>query len=132
MAAPLHIIQRTIGAVTVLELSGHLVIDEGDRLLKTQVTALTSAGRRHVLIDLRNVTYIDSGGIGALVSMYVHVLQRGGSLKLLAPSVRVAKVLRITYLVSVFEVFESLDEAIRSFEEPTAAAAGAAPRERPA
>jgi anti-sigma B factor antagonist len=90
----------------ILELRGRLVADDADQVFKDQIAALVVAGWRHVLVDLKDVTYMDSGGIGALVTMYRHVLRRGGQLKLLCPSGRVCKLLEITHLLSVFEVFE--------------------------
>jgi anti-sigma B factor antagonist len=106
----------------ILELSGHLIADEADQLFKEQIAALVVAGWRQVLVDLKDVTYMDSGGVGALVTMYRHVLRRGGQLKLLCPSGRVCKVLEITHLLQVFEVFELEEPAIQSFTRPAIAA----------
>jgi anti-sigma B factor antagonist len=119
MAAALELVERRIGPVTVLELSGRLITDGGDRRFSEQVAVLVSAGHVNVLVDLRDVTYIDSGGIGALVAMYLHVFKRGGRLKLLAPSERVYHVLEITGLLAVFEVFANESEAVRSFAMPS-------------
>lgn len=115
MSAPLCIAQRTIGGVVLLELDGRLVADEGDRLLRECVTGLVTSGTRALLIDLHGVTYVDSGGIGALVAMYIHVMRRGGGLKLLRPSPCATRVLHITHLASVFEVFDDEALAIGSF-----------------
>jgi anti-sigma B factor antagonist len=110
-----------VGDVTVLELSGHLVFEEGVRVFQDQVTALVSAGRRWLVIDLKNVTYVDSGGVGGLVAMFLHVEKRGGKLKLLCPSERACRVLKITHLMSVFEVFKTEEQAIASFDLPVGA-----------
>lgn len=118
MAAPLNITRHSTAGVVVLELSGHLVADEGDRMFKEQVTALVSEGWKYVLLDLRAVTYMDSGGAGALAAAYLHVMRREGRLKLLRPSDRVGRVLQVTHLLSVFEVFEDEEQAIRSFDVP--------------
>jgi anti-sigma B factor antagonist len=118
MPTPLRITRRTTGRVTILELSGRLVFDEGDRELKEHVTSLVAGGNDHLLIDLHNVTGIDSGGVGALVAMYLHVTRRGGQFKLLCPSQRSSEVLRITHLFSVFEVFDREAEAVQSFPAP--------------
>jgi anti-sigma B factor antagonist len=118
MAAPLTIDQHPVGGVMVIELSGHLAADEGDRAFKDDVAALVSAGWRRVLIDLRGVTHMDSGGAGVLVAVYLHVVRRGGQLKLLCPTDRVCRVLQITHLMSVFEVFADEESALRSFERP--------------
>jgi anti-sigma B factor antagonist len=119
MAAALVLVERRIGPVTVIELAGRLIVDEGDRRFSEQIAVLVSAGNLNLLVDLRNVTYIDSGGVGALVAMYLHVFKRGGRLKLLRPTERVRRVLEITGLLSVFEVFEEQDEGVRSFAMPS-------------
>jgi anti-anti-sigma factor len=116
MSAPLQIIQRAAGAVAILELVGPFIVDEGDLLLKDQVAALVSGGSRHVLLDLGHVTAMDSGGAGALAATLLHVARRGGSLKLLSPSERVLRVLQVTHLLPVFDVFDAESEALASFE----------------
>jgi anti-sigma B factor antagonist len=118
MSAPLRITRRAVDRVTVLELSGRLVFDEGDRALKEQVTSLVAAGNTNMLIDLHDVVSIDSGGVGALVGMYLHVTRRGGQFKLLCPSPRSCEVLRITHLATVFDVFDNEEAALRSFSAP--------------
>ena len=119
MTAPLKIAERRAGPVAVLEMSGHLVADEGACRCLQQVSLLVTAGWLNVLVDLRNVTYIDSGGLGALVASYVHVSRRGGRLKVLHPSARATKVLGISGLSEVFEIFETEEEAIQSFAPPS-------------
>ncbi|OFW07400.1 MAG: hypothetical protein A3H96_05355 [Acidobacteria bacterium RIFCSPLOWO2_02_FULL_67_36] len=123
MSAPLLIRLRSAGDVTILELSGHLVFDEGDRAFREQVTSLVSAGRNRLIVDLKNVSYMDSGGVGGLVAMFLHVVKRGGRLKLLCPSERACRVLTMTQLMSVFEVFPTEEQAIASFGLPAATAA---------
>jgi anti-sigma B factor antagonist len=115
MSAPLSISQRRVGDVTVLELSGHLVFDAGERDFREEVLSLVRTGRTRILVDLRNVTYIDSGGVGGLVAMFLHVFNRGGVMKLICPSQRARRVLKITRLLSVFEVFQTEAEGIASF-----------------
>lgn len=120
MSEALAIFERRIGPVTLLEVSGQLVADTGDRLFMDRVTTLVASGCLNVLVDLRNVTYIDSAGVGALVAMYLHVTRRGGRFKLLCPSSRACRVLQITYLTHVFEVFDREDEALATFAAPPA------------
>jgi anti-sigma B factor antagonist len=115
MSVPLFISQRDVGDVTILELSGHLVFDAGEREFREHVLSLVKAGRARILVDLRKVTYIDSGGIGGLVGMFLHVHKRGGDLKLICPSDRARRVLKITKLLSVFEVFPTDSQGIASF-----------------
>jgi anti-sigma B factor antagonist len=115
MEAALGIQERQHDAVTVLELRGRLVAFESDEFFRDRVTTLVRTGRRDLLLDMSRVTYIDSGGVGALVGTLLHVLRRGGRLKLLAPSARVTRVLAITGLHAVFETFDREEEAVTSF-----------------
>jgi anti-sigma B factor antagonist len=115
MGAAFDIQERRRGAVTVLALSGRLVAFESDEVFKDRVVTLVRAGQRDVLIDMSRVTYIDSGGVGVLVGTLLHVLRRGGRLKLLSPSDRVARVLGITGLQAVFETFDREEDAVASF-----------------
>lgn len=114
MSVPLRITERSTNGVVVLQLEGHLVFDEGDRKLRERVTSLVDAGARLLLIDLHAVSYIDSGGIGGLVQMYVNVSRRGGRLTLLCPSSCANRVLQITHLSTVFEIFDNEEQAVRS------------------
>jgi anti-sigma B factor antagonist len=114
MSVPLQLAERSAGDVVILELHGHLVFDEGDRALREYVRKLAAEGRRSILIDLGDVSYIDSGGVGTLVQLYTELTNLGGQLKLLHPSPHSERVLEITRLVSVFEIFEDEEEALRS------------------
>ncbi len=114
MSVPLRIVNRQVGDVVVLQLHGHLVADESDRALREHVHALALEGRTAVLLDLEDVSYIDSGGIGGLVQLYNELTARGGHLKLVHPSRCSTRVLQITHLSSVFEIYETEDEALRS------------------
>nr|MBA2257475.1 STAS domain-containing protein [Acidobacteriota bacterium] len=103
MDSPLRITQRTAApGVTVLDVAGRLVFSGGEEsLLRNEVAARVGAGDRKLLVDLSNVTYIDSGGVGSLVTAYLHTVRRGGQLKLVCPNERVCRVLTITHLSSV-------------------------------
>ena len=115
MARPLRIIERSVADVTVLELDGRLVLDEGDIPLRDCVNRLVEQGRVKIVLDMRNVTRLDSAGIGMLVSKYLTAQKKGGSVKLLHLTIRGDRLMDITKLSTVFEIFESEDEAIRSF-----------------
>ncbi len=115
MSAPLDITEHTVGSVTVIAVTGRLVIDEGERVLRERVAALILDGRINILLDLSNVRYIDSSGVGTLASLLIHVAGRDGKLKLLSPSPRVDQVLRVTHLTSAFEIFDDEAAAIGSF-----------------
>jgi anti-anti-sigma factor len=112
----MHIPECRVGDVTVLALHGPLVLEDGDTPLQDCVDRLVAEGRVKIVLDMRYVTRLDSFGIGLLVSKYMSAHNRGGQLKLLHVTPRAAQLLRITKLSSVFEIFESEDEAIRSFE----------------
>lgn len=115
MSTALVIDERRDGTVTVLALRGWLVAYKGDEALKDRVADLVRGGQSHILIDLSGVEYIDSGGVGVLVSTLLHVTRRGGQLKLLSPSERVARVLEITGLHEVFAIFAREGDALASF-----------------
>lgn len=114
MLAPLRITERPVGDTLLLELTGHLVFDEGDRVLRDRIHELAAAGIRRILLDLHEVTYVDSGGIGALVEMYLHVTRLGGRLAVLRASACARRVLSITHLTSAIEMFEDEETAIRA------------------
>jgi anti-sigma B factor antagonist len=114
MSVPLHIAERTAGHVVLLELRGRLVVDEGGSVLRDHVRSLVGRGQTAILIDLGEVSYIDSGGIGVLIQMYKEVTKLGGQFKLLHPSGRSAHVLEITLLTTVFEIFADEETALRS------------------
>ena len=107
--------ERRIGAVTVLTLAGRLVLDEGDVPLRERVDALIAEGRTELVLNVHDITYMDSSGIGALVEQYVGLRRLGGHLKLVCPAERCRRVLAITHLLTVFELYESEDDAVRSF-----------------
>ena len=122
MTEPIRIIERNAGDVTILELQGRLVLDEGDVPFRKYVNRLVQDGRIKIIVDMRKVTRIDSVGIGILVAKYVTTYLRGGRLKLLNLTARGETLMDITRLYTVFEIFESEDEAIRSFEHDRASA----------
>ena len=115
MPALIGITERRVAGVTIIELEGRLVLDEGDLELRDWVNRLVEEGRVQIVLDMRDVTRLDSAGIGMLVSKYLTAQRKGGSVKLLHMTIRGGHVLDITKLSEVFEIFESEDEAIRSF-----------------
>jgi anti-sigma B factor antagonist len=110
--AALQITERTAGRVTILSLVGSLTYDEGTRMLRQVVTGAVAAGARAFLLDLEQITYLDSGGVGLLVAMFRHVTRRGGQLKLLRPSPPARRVLGITHLTGVFDIFDDEADAL--------------------
>lgn len=111
----LEIAVREAGRVTVLSLTGRLSVDE-EPLLKRAITTQLEAGRVLLVLNLAAVSLIDSAGLGALVAACVKMRRRHGDLKLVRVTRRNDHALRITRLDTVFESFESEDEAVGSFE----------------
>ena len=107
--------ERNVGPVTILALSGRLVLDDGDALLRQRVDDLVGRGRLKIIADLTALDYVDSAGIGVLIGKYLSVRRKGGDLKLLRLSSRTHHALEITHLLTVFETFEAEADAVRSF-----------------
>jgi len=108
--------ERVIGRVTVLDVAGRLTIDQAAQRLKDKINSLIAQQRTEVVLNLKNVPYIDSGGLGQLVASYGSIMKAGGALKLLNVGSRNHDLLSITRLVTLFETFDSEAEAVRSFE----------------
>ena len=108
----LEITQRGVGSVTIFTLSGSLVYGDGTQMLRQVMTRAVTAGARACLLDLEQITYLDSGGVGSLVAMFRHVTRQGGQLKLLRPSACVRRVLGITRLTGVFDIFDDEPDAL--------------------
>ena len=117
----MEIIERTVDAITILDLTGRLTIDEGAQLLKDKSESLVFQGRNRVIVNLAGVPYIDSGGLGQLVACYTTIAKTGGRLKLLNVGTRNHDLLSITKLVSVFDTFDTELEAIESYAATTPA-----------
>jgi anti-sigma B factor antagonist len=112
----LHATHRDAGKVTVVELSGRITLGEDSALLRKTIRGLLDDQRRMILLNLADVDYIDSAGIGELVSGFTSVKNRNGNLKLLQLTKRVRDLLQITKLYTVFDVFSDESTALRSFE----------------
>ena len=121
MPAPLRIAERSVGDTLLLKLTGHLVFDEGDRILRDRIHEAADAGSRRILLDLHDVTYVDSGGIGAVVELYLYLARMGGRLALMCPGPCAQRVLQITHLISALDVFDDEASAIRGIHAPTPA-----------
>jgi anti-sigma B factor antagonist len=107
--------ERAAGDVTVLDLKGKMTLGEGDELLRDKINSLLQQGRRKVLLNLEEVPYIDSAGLGEIVRTYTTISRQGGSLKLLNLTKRITDLLSITKLLTVFETYDSEADAVRSF-----------------
>ena len=103
---------RQVGDVTIVDLSGRITLGEGSVVLRETVQDLISKSKNKILLNLGDVTYIDSSGIGELVSAFTSVRNKGGQLKLLNPSACARRVLGITKLTSVFDIFDDEPDAL--------------------
>jgi anti-sigma B factor antagonist len=101
--------------VTILDLKGKITIGVGDVALRDSIHQALDAGATKILVNLQDVSTIDSSGVGELVSAYTTATNRGGKLKLMNLPPKVADILQITQLITVFDVFDDEDEALRSF-----------------
>ncbi len=113
--AHLTINERTAGNVTILELDGKITIGDGSVQLREAVRKLLEQGHKNLLIDLGKVDYVDSSGIGELVSCYTTTKNQGGQLKLLNLTKKIQDLLSITKLLTVFETFEGESDALASY-----------------
>ncbi|MDX1983353.1 MAG: STAS domain-containing protein [Bryobacteraceae bacterium] len=106
---------RQVGDVTVIDAAGRITLGEGSSSLRDTIRATVDGGHKTVLLNLGEVNYIDSSGIGELVSAFTTVTNAGGQLKLLNLSKRVQDLLQITKLYTVFECHDDEAVAVRSF-----------------
>ena len=112
----LAIASRELDGVTVLDLSGRITLGEGSVQLRDAIRDLIAKGQRSILLDLGEVSYIDSSGLGELVSAYTTAKNQGATLKLLKLTKKVHDLLQLTKLYTVFEIFDDEASAIASFK----------------
>ena len=108
---------RRVDGVTIMDLSGRITLGEGSVMLRDQIRELLGKGEKKILLNLGDVTYIDSSGIGELVSAFTTVRNQGGELKLLNLTKKVHDLLQITKLYTVFDVKDDEAAAISSFKK---------------
>jgi anti-sigma B factor antagonist len=108
--------RRQIGDVTIVDFSGKITLGEGSATLRKTIRELTEGGEKKILLSLSDVDYIDSSGIGEMVSAYTTVRNAGGELKLLHLTKRVHDILQITRLFTVFDVQTDEAVAVRAFK----------------
>lgn len=106
---------RQVGDVTVVDAVGRITLGDGASAFRDTVRDLAAGGNKKLLLNLAEVSYIDSSGIGEMVSGFTTVTNQGGQVKLLSLTKRVKDLLQITKLYTVFEVFEDEATAVRSF-----------------
>jgi anti-sigma B factor antagonist len=107
---------RQVNGVTVVDMSGRITLGEGSVVLRDTIRDLLSKGQKKILLNLGNVTYIDSSGIGELVSAFTSVRNQGGELKLLNLTKKVHDLLQITKLYTVFDIKDDETAAVGAFK----------------
>jgi anti-sigma B factor antagonist len=113
--ADINISERQAGDVTILDLEGKVTIGEGSVALRSAIRRLLGEGKNKILLNLGKVGYIDSSGIGELVSSFTAVNKEGGTLKLLNLTQKIQDLLAITKLLTVFDVYDEEPLALASY-----------------
>lgn len=111
----MNIKSRTVNDVTIVDVSGKITLGEGTAALRNEVRNLLKDGHKKILLNLGDVSYVDSSGIGELVSAYTTTSNQGGSLKLLNLTKKLQELLGITKLLTVFEVHDDEQKAVASY-----------------
>jgi anti-sigma B factor antagonist len=113
---------RTVGNVSILDITGRITLGEGASAVRNAIRAMMMEGHKKIILNLAETTHIDSSGLGVLVSAFASLTNQGGQLKLLNVMTRVKDLLLITKLFTVFEVFDNEAAAVQSFaKQPEAA-----------
>ena len=112
----LTIASRELDGVTILDLNGRITLGEGSVQIRDAIRDLIGKGQKRILVDLGEVNYIDSSGLGELVSAYTTVKNQGASLKLLKLTRKVHDLLQLTKLYTVFDIYDDEASAIASFK----------------
>ena len=105
------------GSVVVIEPKGNITIGEGDVLLREEITRLLGEDKKQLVLDLGGISYMDSAGVGELVSVYTSVKNRGGELKLSCLTKKIKDLLQITQLMTIFDTYETTQEAVSAFKQ---------------
>jgi anti-sigma B factor antagonist len=113
--------ERVVGSIIVLDLSGKLVLGDGDTLLKDKIHSLVFQGRKQILLNMGGVSYMDSSGLGALVASSLTAKNNGGQITLVALTKRLQDLLAIAKLLTIFDSYDTEAEAISSFPAQTPA-----------
>jgi anti-sigma B factor antagonist len=111
----MQISERVVGEIAILDLKGKITLGAGNELLRDKINSLVLQNRKRILLNVGDVSYIDSAGLGEIVRTYTTVCRQGGQLKLVNLTKRITDLLMITKLLTVFETFETEQEALKSF-----------------
>jgi len=109
--------ERAVDGVTILDLQGKMLIGEGDELLREKINQLVENGTERIVLNLAEVPYVDSAGLGEIVRCYTTVSRKNGKLKLLHLTKRIHDLLSITKLLTVFETYDTEEDAVKSFKK---------------
>ena len=112
----MQIEERVVNDVMILDLKGKITLGDGDEALKDKINSLVLQNKKRILLNLADVPYIDSAGLGEVVRTYTTVSRQGGQLKLVNLTKRITDLLSITKLLTVFETFESEADALKTFK----------------
>jgi len=112
----MQIIGKEVQGITILEIHGKILMGEGDIAIKKKIDELLAKDVKNVILDLANVPYIDSSGLGELIRCYTTMRKASGVLKLANVTERIVDLLTITKLITVFEYYKNVDDAIASFK----------------
>jgi anti-sigma B factor antagonist len=115
---------RDVDGVAIVDVSGRITLGEGSSVVRDALRDLVTKGRKQILLNLDDVSYIDSSGVGELIAGYTTITNHGGTLKLVGLTRRVKDLLQITKLYTVFDIHEDEAHAVRSFGAAGAAQAG--------
>ncbi len=111
----MNIVERRVGDITIIDLQGNIMFEDGDLELRGAVTRVLDAGRKKVILNMAEVPYMDSAGLSELVRTFVAINKRGGRMALLDLTRKVNDLLTIAKLLTVFETFDSEAEAVKGF-----------------
>ncbi len=111
----LQIVENENDGITVLQLTGRVTLGQESKQWRTKIKELLAAGKNRLILDLANVTYIDSAGLGTLVAGYTSAQSQGASIKLANLTKKFNEQLHITKLVTIFDVYDSVGDAVKSF-----------------
>jgi anti-sigma B factor antagonist len=113
---PLYIVEKLVGRVILLDLRGRIILGRETETFRRKIRQLIDAGYRRLILDLGEITYIDSVGLSILVASFASVRKQGGDLKLLRLPQDVHQLLQITRLVTVFDIHNNLESALQAFD----------------
>ena len=111
----LQIVEKQIGGVTVLDFVGRITLGDESNQVRTKIKEMLGKGKSQIVLDLAEVSYIDSAGLGMLVAGYTSAQNQGATLKLANLTKRFRELLNITKLVTIFDTYDSVDDAVKSF-----------------